>query len=133
MKLLKKLSVFVLVFALLALTSCVPSADKAEEKMKEEGYYTIDLGKLGDKLLGGVETEGEDVETVMVFAKGENAINAAVNVLTGGDYVIAVYYKEAKAAKEAYNEMKSENEDTAAKRSGKCIYYGTEAGMKAFN
>lgn len=126
-KILKMSSFALLLVALLTLTSCVPSADKAKEKMSDKGYCSLDTKSI----LGN---DNSKIENVFYFAKGDNAIVAAANVLTGGDWVIAIYYKETADAKESYEEYKESKEDekTAVKRSGKCIYYGTEQGLKDF-
>lgn len=77
--------------ALLTLTACAPKADKAEEKWK--GWlFSIDAKAI-------VGTETSKYENFFVFAKGDNAINAAANMLTGGDFVVALYYKDAEEAK----------------------------------
>lgn len=125
MKLLKRLSVFVLAFALLALTACVPSVDKAEEKMKDAGYTTISSDLLKSVLDTFVDTEASTVEKVFFFGKD-------FKLLSSGEWVVAVYYKETADAKEAYEKLKEDDEDTTAKRSGKCVYYGSEQGMKDF-
>lgn len=130
-KTLKFTSFFLLLVALLGLTSCVPSADKAKEKMDKAGYITADLKSVSNYI--GIDTSDADIETVMFFVKSENAISILPDLLKGTDYVVAVYYKEASAAKEAYNKIKEENEETVVKKSGKCIYYGTEQGVKDFN
>ncbi len=125
MKLLKRLSVFVLVFALLALTSCVPSVDKAEDKMEKAGYSVISSDVVESLLGNFVDTKDAAVEKVYVFGKD-------FKLFSSGEWVIAVYYKEAKDAKAAYEDLKAEDKETTAKRSGKCIYYGSEQGMKDF-
>lgn len=127
-RVLKLSSLLLVLLACLTLSSCVPSADKAEEKMEEAGYVAIDSSKI-------FKSDESKVEKVFYFAKGDNGLEAAANVLTGGDWVLAIYYKETADAKEAYNEYKesSDEEESAVKRSGKCIYYGTEGGMKDFN
>ena len=81
-----------------------------------------------------VGTETSKYENFFVFAKGDNAINAAANMLTGGDFVVALYYKDAEEAKKAYDEYKAskDEEEANVKKSGKCLYYGTEQGMKDF-
>ena len=116
-KVLKLSSLAIVLMALLTLTACAPKADKAEEKMEKAGYFSIDAKAI-------VGTETSKYENFFVFAKGDNAINAAANMLTGGDFVVALYYKDAEEAK---NE-----EEANVKKSGKCLYYGTEQGMKDF-
>ena len=43
-------------------------------------------------------------------------------------------YKDAEEAKKAYDEYKAskDEEEANVKKSGKCLYYGTEQGMKDF-
>ena len=91
-KILKLSSLAIVLMALLTLTACAPKADKAEEKMEKAGYFSIDAKAI-------VGTETSKYENFFVFAKGDNAINAAANMLTGGDFVVALYYKDAEEAK----------------------------------
>lgn len=91
-KVLKLSSLAIVLMALLTLTACAPKADKAEEKMEKAGYFSIDAKAI-------VGTETSKYENFFVFAKGDNAINAAANMLTGGDFVVALYYKDAEEAK----------------------------------
>ena len=95
-KVLKLSSLAIVLMALLTLTACAPKADKAEEKMEKAGYFSIDAKAI-------VGTETSKYENFFVFAKGDNAINAAANMLTGGDFVVALYYKDAEEAKKAYD------------------------------
>lgn len=122
-KVLKLSSLAIVLMALLTLTACAPKADKAEEKMEKAGYFSIDAKAI-------VGTETSKYENFFVFAKG----NAAANMLTGGDFVVALYYKDAEEAKKAYDEYKAskDEEEANVKKSGKCLYYGTEQGMKDF-
>ena len=126
-KILKLSSLAIVLMALLTLTACAPKADKAEEKMEKAGYFSIDAKAI-------VGTETSKYENFFVFAKGDNAINAAANMLTGGDFVVALYYKDAEEAKKAYDEYKAskDEEEANVKKSGKCLYCGIEQGMKDF-
>lgn len=126
-KVLKLSSLAILLVALLTLTACVPSADKAKEKMTDAGYVTLDTKSI-------FGNDDSKVENIFYFAEGDNVVQAGANVLTGGDWVVAIYYKETADAKEAYDKYKEskDDEESAVKRSGKCVYYGTEQGMKDF-
>ena len=123
-KVLKLSSLAIVLMALLTLTACAPKADKAEEKMEKAGYFSIDAKAI-------VGTETSKYENFFVFAKVDNA---TANMLTGGDFVVALYYKDAEEAKKAYDEYKAskDEEEANVKKSGKCLYYGTEQGMKDF-
>lgn len=126
-KVLKLSSLAIVLMALLTLTACAPKADKAKEKMEKAGYFAVDTKSV-------IGNETSKYENFFVFAKGDNAVNAAASMLTGGDYVVALYFKDAEEAKKAYDEYKEskEGEKANVKKSGKCLYYGTEQGMKDF-
>ena len=113
-KVLKLSSLAIVLMALLTLTACAPKADKAKEKMEKAGYFSVDAKAI-------VGTETSKYENFFVFAKGDNPINAAANMLTGGDFVVALYYKDAEEAKKAYDEYKAskDEEEANVKKSGK--------------
>ena len=127
-KLFKLFSLLLAAGLLFTLTACVPSAEKAEEKMNEAGYFAIDSSDF-------IKVDESKVEKVFCFSKGNNVAAAIANAGLGGDVVIAIYYKEAEDAEKAYEEFKnsSSKEESRVKKSGKCVYFGTENGMKDFD
>ena len=134
MKKLFKLFSLILTFGLLfTLTACVPSADKAEEKMKEEGYLALDASKFG--------LANDKCEKVFLFALGDNVIDAGAKFMSGeAEYLTVLYFNELDDAKAHYEEIEkqfdkleeADKEDLAFARSGKCVYYGKKAAAKAF-
>lgn len=101
------------------LTACVPgSAEKAKEKMKKADYVAENTGFS----IGSIEDS--------FFA-----VNA------DGDSVLAIWYKETEDAKAAEEDLgvivkaflkAKKLEDAGITRSGKCLYTGTEQGIKDF-
>lgn len=132
-KLFKLFSLLLACGLLFTLTACVPSADKAEEKMKEAGYVALDPSDIGIK--------NDKCEKVFFFVEGENAAEALIKFGTGNaEYLAVLYFNEKADAKDFYEEMneefeKAEDEDKEGfviAISGKCVYYGKEAAAKEF-
>ncbi len=132
-KLFKLFSLLLACGLLFTLTACVPSADKAEEKMKEAGYVAVDPSDFG--------VENDKCEKIFFFVEGDNAVEAALKVTTGkADFLAVLYFNEKADAKDFYEEMneefeKADEEDTEGfvlAISGKCVYYGKEAAAKEF-
>lgn len=132
-KLFKLFSLLLACGLLFTLTACVPSADKAEEKMKEAGYVAVDPSDFG--------VENDKCEKIFFFVEGDNAAEAALKVATGkADFLTVLYFNEKADAKDFYEEMneefeKADEEDTEGfviAISGKCVYYGKEAAAKEF-
>ncbi len=109
-----------------ALVACIPSdPDKAVENLEAEGY----------------EVEKLDSDLLLTFAPdGCVAVVSAVKGITDLDDNITIYYFEdtdsAKAfyeeAKEAWDKLDDEDkEGIEFKQSGKIVYSGTEAAVKA--
>lgn len=127
--------VLVTVFAALAMVACAPNSnpEKAEKALNDEGYVAL---RLTDALsLGGIElglgcSHGDIVAIVSGTKKNADKI----------DTVFIIYFKDSSAAKSTWDKAKAYIEDETKKdtesdvtveRSGKMIYGGTKAGIKA--
>lgn len=127
--------VLVTVVAALSMVACAPNSnpEKAEKALKDEGYVTI---RLSDALtLTATElalgcSRGDIVAVVSGTKKNEDKI----------DTVSIIYFKDSSAAKSAWDKAKAYLEDETEKetesdvvveKSGKMIYGGTKAGIKA--
>ena len=125
----------VAVLSLAALVACGPASDpnKAEAALKENGYAPTHLnGTISTGVTAGIlGLKGEDV-TDIVFAINKD-----------GDGIIAIYCKDSATAKSVLSkaqenlkkieetlQIKFEGESNV-QRSGKVLYTGTEAGIKA--
>ncbi len=130
----------VTVFTLLAFVACAPNSDpkKAKESLDDAGYTTVLV--TSDNLLSSAALSG--YESAFGCERGD-----IVAVLTGvkggddsGELITIVYFKDASACKSAWEKAESyfedENDDDddsdfTVKKSGKMIYAGTEAAIKA--
>ena len=122
-RVLKISSLLVFVLALVALAGCMPKdPEKAKAKLEKAGYSVTVDGTISPKVLNAID--------------GINGAKSVVSASKDDEHVSAVYFESAKLAKESYKAMKEQaannGEKTEAKLSGKWIYYGTEAGVKAF-
>lgn len=119
-----KITGIIAVIAILCvcLVACIPNDySKAEKNLKDEGYVAFSSTGLSAALkLAGIETEA-----IVVGAKGT-------------DSIALVYCKNSSVAKDKYNEIKEilvkfmdDGDEMPIKRSGKVIYIGTDAAIKA--
>lgn len=103
-----------------ALMACLPSDPKDARKNLEDEDYVVanELAIKTGLTLAGIKS----IADVVVATKDE-------------DYVVLVYFESKDAAKEAYAQIeeyaKGDDEDAVIKQSGKIVYFGTEAGIKA--
>ena len=98
--------------ACLFLFACTPtSIDKAEDKMKKEGYT----------VLAYTDDKAEDVVGAFTATKVESLLEA--------DTITAILFKSTKAAK---NYMKELGDSSKAVRDGKWVYWGTEDAIEDF-
>lgn len=117
--------VMVAVMSLALLVSCAPNADpdKAVAALKKNGYTAAKVpAVLG---VGGLETTVTGTKTTE-----DKDGNKKVETVT------IMYYGSAEQAQKAYDNVKSENEkkdesDWTVAQSGKMIYFGTSAAIKA--
>ena len=105
-------TLIVAVLTMLVFVACVPSdAESAVKKLEKEGYavtsYTIDA-------------EGV-----------ESAIIAKEKGLFELDFVVAIWFESVDDAK-AFVEGYKLNAGEEIKRSGKCVYYGSEDAVEDF-
>ena len=141
----KKLSIIaaivaVVVLSAMLLTACAPASDPdtAEAALEKNGYTTM-------------QTTGYVSGVLSALAGKENNITGSVSgtkTVEDADgnkkteYITIIYYKTAAAAKEAYEagqddsdkdkkEKGSDDSDWVYARSGKMIYWGTKAAVKA--
>lgn len=130
----KKTFIKIMALTLVAVMACTmlvscggPNADpdKAVEALKDNDYVVEKLdGKIS---LAVVSAFAGDVEAVVLGVSED-----------GKEAVTIFYYEDSKAANEAWDdvkkEMEKENDDETKlviKKSGKMIYAGTEAAIKA--
>ena len=130
-KVLKLASLVMVLVALLTFTACAPKEEKVVEKMNDKGYFALTTITKNKVLKGLSDLEDVTVKSSFVFATGENPMIAEE---MEGDYVAVLYFAEKKEAKNALEAVKGlfEKDGVKVKQSGKCIYFGTEQGMKDF-
>lgn len=120
----------VAVMSLAVLVACAPNADpdKAVAALKEAGYTATKYGTLGSLF---TDSQGCYVEGFK-YIKDEDG-NKKV------EYIKIRYYDTADEAKEAWETIKAESDKNENKNdsdwevgsSGKMIWYGTSAAIKA--
>ena len=126
MKKIIKILAFALTFVMLALalTACAPKKDhdKAAQALKDKEYFTTNtLGLTCDYIVTGTKTVKDKDGNVKI------------------EHVTIRYYKDSKTAnedwknyKEATDDQNKDNQsDWVVKKSGKMIYFGTKAAIKA--
>lgn len=118
-KVIRLSSLVVMLVALFTLCACAPAnADKAKAKMEKAGYKAVATV---------LSEEGENGEIANVTGtKNELSLSAVTGVYT------ATLYKNAKAAKEAYNKTKNAEGESACYLVGKWVFVGGEEAYKAF-
>ncbi len=122
----------VLTLSVLTLVSCfAPNAnpDKAIEALEKKGYKAAE-----DKYVLPAIFAGLGIKNVDVVISGTDVIDDKT------EHVTVVYFEDADSAEAAWNDLKeyAEKEDKDEKdtdwtidRSGKMIYWGTKAAIKA--
>ena len=131
-KTLKLSSILMVLVALFTLTSCAPKADKVVESVeKNENWWKVSDSKTREFIEDILDEE--TIESSFTFATGENPM-IADGKMNENDYVVAIYFLTKDNAKEGLTKLKEayEKDGIRVKRSGKCVYFGTAAGMKAF-
>ena len=108
-----------------ALVACVPSdPDKAEANLEEAGYF--------------VERADSDDLIVGAALKQIDAVTS-ISATNGDEGVTILYFEDTDAAKAYYEDAQAqwekldddEKEGMKMGKSGKVVYFGTEAGVKA--
>ena len=98
--------------ACLGMAACVPSnMEKAEKKMKEEGYTVITY----------TDDEAEGLVGAFTATKMEGLLNV--------DNVTALLFESSKAAKNYYEGLDNKG---SALQDGKWVYWGTEDAIEDF-
>lgn len=119
----KKIITIVTVIAVIAILGCVlcacaPKDTKAAtEKMQKQEYTVVNYTsamKIALAVLSDVNIDG------------------AILATNGDETVTAILCSSTKDAKAVYDWCKDEDGKTDVKKSGKWVYYGSAAGMKAF-
>lgn len=124
MKIIKILICAVLLFSLI---SCSDTIVDAKKRMEENGYILLDPTGLYNPKGDYGEFE------VYYYAYGETKEEAVINLVNGGDWLIAIYFKDNATATSAYEEFKNGNiEERTAKIDNRCIYYGTTNAIEIF-
>lgn len=108
-----------------ALVACVPSdPDKAEANLEEAGYVVVRVD--ADTPLAGAALKQIDAVTSITATDGDEGVT--ITYFESADAAKA-YYEDAKAE---WDEMDDEDkEGMKMGKSGKVVYFGTEAGVKA--
>ena len=120
------------IFLALALVACAPQSDpdKAKAALEKNGYTAI-------------KTNGYVSGVVSAIFGGESTIDATVTATkdiqdadgntTKTESITIIYYKTSDAAKEAWKSWSEKDQEKyeVAKCSGKMIYWGTKAAVKA--
>ncbi len=123
------------VLSLAVLVSCGPASDpdKAEAALKENGYAPVHMK-------GAIST---GATALLLGLKGEDVTDIVFAVNADGDGMLAIYCKDSGTAKSVLSKAQEsikKIEDTLkikfegesnVQRSGKVLYTGTEAGIKA--
>lgn len=129
----------VTVFTLLAFVACAPNSDpeKAKAGLDDAGYTTVLITSdnfFSSTALSGYEEafdcERGDIVAVLTGIKGGE---------DSGELITVIYFKDASACKSAWekaepyfeDENDDDDSDFTVKKSGKMIYAGTEAAIKA--
>lgn len=114
------------------LVACAPNfdPDKAKKALEDNGYAATKVSP--NVSVGGLEINlNKDVDCIVSGTKIEN---------DKAEHVTIYYYTSAKAASEAWEDMQKEadkekgdeeDSDWVCKKSGKMIYFGTKAAVKA--
>ena len=115
-----------------ALVACIPGdPDKAKANLEEAGYeVSVAKASDGTGVQMGLElTYGEGCIATVNAVKGEFSLAQGADV----DMVAIIYFKDSASAKAYWETVKDEEveEGWVAKQSGKIVYAGTEAGVKA--
>lgn len=119
----KKLITIVTVIAIVAMLACVLCAcapkdgAAATTKLKDAGY--------------SVATDSVVIPAAIKLATKVN-VDTVLTATDGDEAVTAILCSSTDDAKTVYNWCKDEDGKTDVKKSGKWVYYGTAAGMKAF-
>lgn len=127
MKKAMKITGIIAVVAILCvcLVACIPNDySKAEKNLNDADYIVVPGSEAAGKVLG--------------IAIGCDEVKAVVTATNGEDGIIMVYFDSTGAAKDNYEKVKeyytkkdTANKDRTIKRSGKVIYIGTDAAIKA--
>ena len=103
------------------LTACSPASDpdKAEAALKANGYDVFRTNGYVDGVISAILNRDATIDVTLDATKDDDSITI-------------IYYKTAADASAAYNKMESDLEDYEAKGySGKMVYFGTNAAVKA--
>ena len=122
----------VLTLSVLTLASCAapnPNPEKAIAALKEDGYKAAEDDTVLPIVFAGLGIK--DVDTV---------VTGTAIIGDKAEHVTVVYFEDADAAKAAWEDMKEyaekedkdeEDTDWTIAKSGKMIYWGTKAAIKA--
>ena len=124
----KKIITIIAVIALLAvlgtvLFACVPSdPSKAKEKLKKAGYDVE------------IDTVDEYIAAYLGKPDGAKKYLFAEDEDDDDEYIYALYFESSSKAKAYYKDHKDDKQysDLKTGQSGKWVYAGTEAAVKAF-
>lgn len=115
------------------LTACSPAADpaKAKEALEKNGYTVVVDRNIQPAALTLVGIKGVDTVLEATYSKDDQS-----------EFLCVLYFTSASAAKDAWDAAKKEAEDEKKQdkkddsdwvvgKSGKLIWYGTKAAVKA--
>ena len=153
-KIIKMLSLFLIMVSVLCLTSCVPSKEDAKDKMLEKGYRTIDPSYLVSKV-------NENVTKMYLFVKADSPQEAIANLGNPKQEKVIVYYfdtvenckafhddyeleqkhlldsakeqyEQGKIKEEEYNQTVESFKNLKMGSSKNCFYIGSKEAVKDF-
>ncbi len=133
--------VLVTVFAAVLMVACAPSTnpEKAEKALKDEGYTVVRVSD-GSASIAGVKIDASNYLNALGAEDSDlTAVVYGVKGLIGGESITILYFKDSATAKEYWDKAQEQygkddsdkDSDYVIKRSGKMIYFGTKAAVKA--
>ena len=124
--------IVMVMLSVLVLTACSPASDPADAKaaLEKKGY------------IASVDTTIQPAALALVGIKGVDSVLTATYSKDGkSEYLCVLYFTSAADAKAAWDEAKKDAEDAKKQskddsdwtvgKSGKMIWYGTKAAVKA--
>lgn len=134
--------VLVTVFAALSMVACAPNSDpeKAEKALKDKDYTVVRVSD-GSASIAGMKIDASNYLNAL-GAEDKSDLTAVVygvKGLIGGENITILYFKDSATAKEYWDKAQEQygkddsdkDSDYVIKRSGKMIYFGTKAAVKA--
>ena len=116
----------------LALVACAPKndPDKAKAALEKNGYTAVKTTGYVSGIISAIAGTENKIDATVT---GTKDIKDADGKTTKTESVTIIYYKTSADAKEAWKSWSEADRDRyeVAKRSGRMIYFGTKAAVKA--